>query len=101
MTRTTERLIDLAALLALLGFTYLFRDSQPTLAGLVVGAAIQFWVSKNAASPDSPAHKEALAAIASSAAQVVAAATAAAEVLRTATLAAEAKTPASERVVSG
>lgn len=99
MTRTVERIIDLAAMLMLLSFCYLFRESQPALAGLVIGAAIQFWMQKNAASPDSPAHKEAVAAIASSAAQVVAAATAAAEVLRTATLAAEAKTPASGEIV--
>lgn len=91
MTRTVERLIDLGAMLMLLIFCFLFRESQPALAGLVVGAAIQFWMSKNAASPDSPAHKEAAAAIASAAVQAQAAAQAAAEVLRTAGLAAAAK----------
>lgn len=95
LTRTVERIIDLAAMLMLLIFCYLFRESQPALAGLVVGAAIQFWMQKNAASPDSPAHKEAAAAIASAAAQAQAAATAAAEVLRTAVLAAEVKAVAS------
>ncbi len=91
MSRTTERLVDLAAMLLLLSFCYLFRESQPALAGLVVGAAIQFWMSKNAVSPDSPAHKEAANVALAAAAQVIAAATAAAEVLRTAVLAAEAK----------
>lgn len=57
MSRTVERVIDLIAMLMLLSFTYLLRESQPALAGLVVGAAIQFWMQKNAASPDSPAHK--------------------------------------------
>ena len=95
MTRTVERLIDLAAMLMLLSFCFLFRESQPALAGLVIGAAIQFWMSKNAASPDSPAHHEAVAAASTAAAQVTAAATAAAEVLRTAVQAAEAKPPPS------
>lgn len=84
MSRTVERLVDLAAMLMLLSFCYLFRESQPALAGLVVGAAIQFWMSKNAASPDSPLHKEAAAAIEAAAAQATAAATAAAAVIRTA-----------------
>jgi hypothetical protein len=93
MSRTVERTIDLAAMLMLLSFCYLFRESQPALAGLVVGAAIQFWMSKNAASPDSPPHREAAAAIEAAAAQVVAAATAAAQVLKTANEAAGALMP--------
>lgn len=96
MSRTVERLIDLAAMLMLLGFCYLFRESQPALAGLVIGAAIQFWMSKNAASPDSPAHREAAAAIAAAAARTEAAATAAAQVLRTAEHVASAKQPEAE-----
>jgi hypothetical protein len=75
VSRTVERLVDLAAMLMLLTFCYLFRVSQPALAGMVVGAAIQFWMAKNAASPDS--HKEAEVVAA-------AAATAAAAVLKTA-----------------
>jgi hypothetical protein len=84
MSRTVERVIDLVAMLLLLSFTYLLREAQPALAGLVVGAAIQFWMSKNASSPDSPVHKEAAAAIEAAAAQALAAAKAAAEVLKTA-----------------
>lgn len=84
MTRTVERLIDLAAMLMLLSFCFLFRESQPALAGLVVGAAIQFWMSKNAASPDSPAHKAATDAAEAAAKAAIAAATAAAAVLKTA-----------------
>jgi len=91
MSRTVERLIDLAAMLMMLVFCYLFRESQPALAGLVIGAAIQFWMSKNAAAPDSPAHKEAAAAIEAAARRTLAAATAAAEVLRTAERAADSK----------
>jgi hypothetical protein len=94
MTRTTERIIDLAAMFMMLSFCYLFRESQPALAGLVIGAAIQFWMQKNAASPDSPAHKEAASVAAAAAAQAIAAATAAAQVLRTATTAAETKSAA-------
>lgn len=84
MSRTVERVIDLIAMLLLLVFTFLFRESQPALAGLVVGAAISFWMSKNAASPDSAHVKETAAAIAATAAQAEAAATAAARVLQTA-----------------
>lgn len=91
MTRTVERVIDLAAMLMLLCFCYLFRESQPALAGLVVGAAIQFWMQKNAAAPDSAAHREQTAVSENLAAQALAAATAAAEVLRTAVVAAETK----------
>ncbi len=84
MSRTVERCIDLCAMLLLLSFCYLFRESQPALAGLVVGAAIQFWMQKNASAPDSPAHREAAAMITAAASRTLAAATAAAEVLRTA-----------------
>lgn len=86
MSRTIERIIDLVALTLLLIFTYLFRESQPALAGLVVGAAIQFWMAKNASSPESQVHRENLAAIeaATVATQVSSAATAAAEILKTA-----------------
>lgn len=52
MSRIVERLIDFAATLALLVFAYLFRTDQPTLAGVVTYAAVQFWLRKNAQSPD-------------------------------------------------
>lgn len=84
MTRTVERIIDLAAMLMLLCFCYLFRESQPALAGLVVGAAIQFWMQKK-----------------NLAAQAVAAAKAAAEVLRTAVTVAEAKSAPSRQGEAG
>lgn len=84
MTRTVERLIDLLATAILLCFAYLLREGQPGLAGAVVMASISFWLNKNAASPDSPAHKEAAAVATAAAAAASAAATAAAEVLRTA-----------------
>lgn len=90
MSRTVERLIDLAAMLMLLIFCFLFRESQPALAGLVVGAAIQFWMSKNAQSPDSAAHRDATAAIDATVARTLAATTAASErALAAATAAAE------------
>lgn len=54
MTRQRERLIDLAAMAMLLVFTYLIRAEQPALAGMVIGAAIQFWMQKNASAPHSP-----------------------------------------------
>lgn len=92
MSRTVERLVDLAAMLTLLTFCYLFRESQPALAGLVVGAAIQFWMSKNASAPDSTAHKEVAAAAAAAASAAEAAATAAARVLQTAATVAGAHT---------
>lgn len=73
MTRTTERLIDLAAMVFLLAFCYVVRTDQPILAGLVVGAAIKFWFDKNASDPD-------VAAIAAkAAAEVLATAAAAAD----------------------
>lgn len=93
MSRTVERTIDLAAMLMLLSFCYLFRESQPALAGLVVGAAIQFWMQKNAASADSPAHLEAATVANTVAATALATATAAAEVLATARRAAPTTAP--------
>ncbi len=90
MSRTVERVIDLIAMLMLLAFTYLFRESQPALAGLVVGAAISFWMSKNASSPESAHNKETAAAIEAAAAQsVVAASTATAQAAAAATAAAQ------------
>lgn len=90
MSRTVERAIDLLATAILLGFAYLLRDGQPGLAGAVVMASISFWLNKNAASPDSPAHKEAESVAVAAASAASAAATAAAEVLRTAAQAAKA-----------
>ncbi len=84
MSRTTERIIDLIALMLLLLYTYMIRDSQPTLAGAVVVDAIQFWMVKNASSPDSPAHKEAVTVAEAAASRALAAAEAAAQVLKTA-----------------
>lgn len=84
MTRTAERIIDLAATAVLLAFAYMLREGQPGLAGAVVMASISFWLNKNASAPDSPAHREAAAAAAAVATAASAAATAAAEVLRTA-----------------
>jgi len=51
MTRYSERMIDVVVLLALLTFSYLMRAEQPALAGVIVGAAIQFWLVKNASAP--------------------------------------------------
>lgn len=85
MTRTVERVIDLLATGVLLCFAWLLRDGQPGLAGAVVMASISFWLGKNAGAPDSPAHREAAAAVTAAAAQTAAAALAAAEVIRTAT----------------
>jgi hypothetical protein len=97
VTRTVERVIDLAAMMMLLSFCYLFRESQPALAGLVVGAAIQFWMQKNASSPESPAHKEAVAVAGAAAVAATAAASAAAAVLRTAATAAETRPVVEEK----
>jgi hypothetical protein len=49
--RSSERLIDAVVLLMLLAFAWLMREDQPGLAGVIVGAAIQFWLSKNASEP--------------------------------------------------
>lgn len=84
MTRTVERSIDLLATVVLLSFAYLLKDAQPGLAGAVVMASISFWLNKNATAPDSPAHKEAAAAIEAAAALASSTATAAAEVIKVA-----------------
>lgn len=48
MSRVAERLIDMVVLTELLGFAWLMRESDPALAGVVVAAAVQFWMAKNA-----------------------------------------------------
>lgn len=48
MTRSSERLIDLLVLVTLLLFAYVMRTPQPGLAGVIVAAAVQFWMAKNA-----------------------------------------------------
>lgn len=54
MDRRTERLIDLCALAMLLVFAWLLRDPQPALAGVVVASAVQFWMTKNAQTKETP-----------------------------------------------
>lgn len=97
MTRTTERLIDLAATLALLAFAYMVQTQAPEISGAIAIAAVGLWLRKNAVSPDSPEHTAAAAAIEAAAtlatARVEAAATAAAEVIKTAQAAVQAKEP--------
>ncbi len=51
MRRSSERLIDVAVLTELLVFGYLMRAVQPALAGVIVAAAVQFWLVKNASAP--------------------------------------------------
>lgn len=84
MSRTVERLIDLVATAVLLLFAWFLRTEQPGLAGAVCMASIAFWLQKNAASAESPAHLEAAAVASTVAATALATATAAAEVLATA-----------------
>jgi hypothetical protein len=48
MPRSRERVIDLAATALLLVFAWLFNDETPGLSGVVIAAAIQFWLNKNA-----------------------------------------------------
>jgi len=84
VSRTVERAIDLLATAVLLMFAWLLRDGQPGLAGAVVMASISFWLNKNASAPDSPAHKEAAAAIEAAAALATSTAAAAAEVIKVA-----------------
>lgn len=84
MTRTVERAIDLLATAVLLAFAYMLREGQPGLAGAVVMASISFWLNKNASAPDSPAHKEAAAAIEAAARLASTTADAAAAVIQTA-----------------
>lgn len=51
MGRSLERLIDVLVLGMLLTFAYAMRGQQPGLAGVVIAAAIQFWMVKNATLP--------------------------------------------------
>lgn len=44
-------MIDLVATLSLLVVAYGLRADQPALAGLVVGASVAFWLTKNAKPP--------------------------------------------------
>jgi len=48
LSRQRERWIDLAATALLLSFAWLFRQDTPGLSGVVIAAAIQFWLVKNA-----------------------------------------------------
>lgn len=41
-----ERLIDLAATAILLAFAWAFNQETPGLSGVVIAAAIQFWLVK-------------------------------------------------------
>ena len=52
MRRSSERLIDVVVLGMLLTFGWLMRDAQPALAGVIVAAAVQFWLQKNASAPN-------------------------------------------------
>ncbi len=72
MSRTAERLIDLVVLWSLLGFAFAMRFAQPALSGIVVAAAVQFWLTKNAAPPHMPDPKIAEAATAAAAVLAVA-----------------------------
>jgi hypothetical protein len=78
MKRSSERLIDAGVLGMLLTFGYLVRLSQPAILGVVVTAAVQFWLQKNA-SPTHASQEQAVALAAQAAAD--AAALAAAQVL--------------------
>lgn len=51
MKRSSERLIDVMVLAILLVFAYSMRNQQPGIAGVVVAAAVQFWMAKNATAP--------------------------------------------------
>lgn len=51
MKRSSERLIDVLVLTELLVFGYLMRTEQPVLAGVIIAAAVQFWLTKNASEP--------------------------------------------------
>lgn len=97
MSRTTERLIDLGATLALLVFAYMTFTVAPELAGGIVTASVGLWLRKNASSPESVDHLAAAAAIQAAAtvatARVEAAALAAAELIKTAQAAVQAKEP--------
>jgi len=83
MKRSSERLIDVLVLTELLIFGFLMRTEQPVLAGVIIAAAVQFWLTKNASSPAAATVEEA-------------AAKAAAEVLKVARAAVEEPTPALE-----
>lgn len=54
MRRSSERLIDVLVLGMLLMFAWAMRGQQPGLAGVVLAAAIQFWMAKNATRPKEP-----------------------------------------------
>lgn len=79
MRRSSERLIDVLVLAMLLTFGYLMREIQPALSGVIVAAAVQFWLQKNASEPHASVEE--------------AAARAAAEVLKVARTAADPVTP--------
>lgn len=51
MKRIQERLVDAFVLLMMLVFAYLLRHEQPALAGVIVMAALKFWMDKNASEP--------------------------------------------------
>lgn len=58
-------MIDAVVLMMLLGFAYLMRETQEALAGMVVGAAINFWLVKNASAPHESIEQAAALAAAS------------------------------------
>lgn len=64
LKRSSERLIDAFVLIALLVFAYVMRAEQPGLAGVIVMAAIQFWLAKNASAPHESVEKAAALAAA-------------------------------------
>lgn len=51
MKRSSERIIDAFVLVSLLSFAYLMREVSPELAGVIVGHAGNFWLTKNANAP--------------------------------------------------
>lgn len=64
MRRSSERLIDVVVLIALLMFAFLMRGQDPALAGVIVAAGIQFWMTKNATEPHSTTEEAAARAAA-------------------------------------
>lgn len=68
MRRSSERLIDAFVLMMMLVFAWLMREEQPALAGVIVMAALKFWMDKNASEP----HPSVEEAVAKAAAEVLA-----------------------------
>jgi hypothetical protein len=68
MKRSSERVIDAVVLAMMLVFAYVMKDGQPALAGVIVMAALKFWMDKNASEP----HASIEVAAAKAAAEVLA-----------------------------